>query len=230
MCGRYLLTSPTDSLASLFGFVNLPNLAPRWNIAPTQPAAVVRPTAAGRSLDMLRWGLIPAWAKDPGAGPPLINARGETVAEKPSFRQAFASGRCLVPADGFYEWSGKGKAKRAFYVRPPGPVAFAGVAAGWRGPDGREIESFAIVTTAATGPLAAVHHRTPVTVAPTDVAAWLDAPAETALALVRPPPENLFDIVEVDSRVGDVRQDDAGLIEPKPPADPEPANDQMTLF
>lgn len=237
MCGRFLVTSPVDALAGLFGFENLPNLAPRWNLAPTQQAPVVRPTETGRALHMLRWGLVPSWSKDPASGPPLINARGETVAEKPSFRQAFKAGRCLVPADGFYEWKGKGKAKQAFYVRPPGPVAFAGVAAIWRGPDGQTVESFAIVTTAATGAIAEIHHRSPVVIAANDMGDWLGDDARAAHDLIRPPPEDLFEPIEVDGRVGDVRQDDPDLIQPKPAADPAPDPDlelpgggQMSLF
>lgn len=230
MCGRYLVTSPVDALAGLFGFEQRPNMAPRWNLAPTQSAPVVKAAEGGRALSFLRWGLVPSWAKDAASGPPLINARGETVAEKPSFRQAFKTGRCLVPTDGFYEWSGKGKEKRAFFARPSGPIAFAGVSSTWRGPDGVEIDSFAIVTTTATGPIAEVHHRAPVTVAPEDFEAWLSEPA-SALDLIAPPPADLFELVEVDGRVGDVRQDDPGLIEPKPPAAPDAAPaGQMSLF
>ena len=229
MCGRFLLTSPVDALAALFEFQNRPNLAPRWNIAPTQTTAVVRPTGAGRELAMLRWGLVPAWAKDPASGPPLINARGETVAEKPSFRDAFKMGRCLVPANGFYEWSGKGKEKQAWFADPGGPIAFAGIASLHKDKDGEPLESFAIVTTAATGPIAEVHHRAPVAIAAEDAARWMEAPPEDALALIQPPPEDLFELVKVDNRVGNVREDDAQLIEPKVDA-PPPACDQMSLF
>jgi len=232
MCSRYLITSPIDALAALFGFENLPNLAPRWNVAPTQQAPVTRLVEGRRRIDQLRWGLVPAWAKDPAGGPPLINARGETVAEKPSFRDAFRRGRCLVPADGFYEWRGKGKEKRAFLAKPAGPVAFAGIQAAWRGPDGQAIESFAIVTTSAAGPIAEIHDRSPVTIAPEDFGTWLESDAGDAATLIRPPPEDLFEVIEVDGRVGDVRQDDPGLILPKPAEDPEPAPKpgQMSLF
>ncbi len=229
MCGRYLLTAPVDALAALFGFENRPNLAPNWNVAPTQPAAVVRPTETGRALALLRWGLVPAWAKDPAKGPPLINARGETVREKPSFRDAFRTGRCLVPADGFYEWKGAGKAKQAYLARPTATVAFAGLAASWRGPDGRTIESFAIVTTEATGRIAEIHHRSPVVVAPDDFEGWLRAPDAAAADLIRPPPDDLFSVVPVDNRVGDVRQNDPDLIVPAAP--PAPSGDgQMRLL
>lgn len=230
MCGRYLLTSPVDALAAIFGFDNLPNLAPSWNIAPTQSAAVVRPTDAGRQLERLRWGLVPAWSKDPASGPPLINARSETVRQKPSFRDAFKTGRCLVPADGFYEWSGKGAEKRAFFAKPEGTVGFAGIAAQWRGPKGETLESFAILTTTAEGPIAEIHHRAPVVIAPADFAAWLEDEPDAAAALVRPPADDLFEIVEVDRRVGDVRQDDPGLLDPAAPTPPTTGPGQMSLF
>ncbi len=229
MCGRYLVTSPVDAMAALFGFPERPNLAPRWNLAPTQQAPVVRPAGAGgRTLAFCRWGLVPAWSKGPVGSAPLINARGETVAEKPSFRDAFKAGRCLVPADGFYEWSGAGAARQAYFLKPPGPIGFAGVAARWVGPDGAVLESFAIVTTEATGPIAAIHHRSPVVIASADHDAWLNAPPAAAAALIRPPPEALFEAVPVDGRVGNVREDDAGLIAPAAPA---PKTDgQMRLF
>lgn len=235
MCGRYLLTTPVDALAALFGFQGRPNLAPRWNIAPTQEALVIQPGAdGGRDLAFLRWGLVPAWAKDPTSGPPLINARGETVAEKPSFRDAFRAGRCIAPADGFYEWSGKGKEKRAYYVKPEGPVGFAAISTRWRNPTGDDIESFAIVTTDAAGPLATVHHRTPVVVPLNQTNDWLSGSPQSAHDLIRPPPDDLFELVEVDSRVGNVREDDPGLIAPKPHVaeadDQEKKNDQMSLF
>ncbi len=234
MCGRYILTSPVDALAALFGFETLPNLAPSWNIAPTQSAPIVGPAAAnGRQLAMARWGLSPAWAKAPAAGPPLINARGETVREKPSFRDAFRGSRRLAPADGFYEWSGQGREKRAFFAKPAGPVAFAAIAAPWRGPDGAPGESFAIVTTTALGPLGEIHHRAPVVIAPADFEAWLAGPPDMAARLIRPPAPDCFEMIEVDSRVGNVRQDDPGLIQPKPASTAAAAiakNDQMKLF
>lgn len=233
MCGRFLLTAPVDALAALFGFAARPNLAPRWNIAPTQDAMTIGPGENGpRSLAFARWGLVPAWSRDPASGPPLINARSETVREKPSFRDAFRNGRRLIPADGFYEWSGKGKDKQAWLARPPGTVAFAGLSARWRGPDGRVIDSMAILTAEAGGPLADIHHRTPVVVAPADFDLWLAGDADAAATLTRPPPEDLFTLHPVDNRVGDVRQDDAGLaapIDPRPPEN-EPGAGQMSLF
>lgn len=230
MCGRYLLTSPVDALASLFGFVELPNFQPRWNIAPTQQAPVVASGENGATtLRMARWGLVPTWSKAMNDGPLLINARSETIAEKPSFREAFRRERRLVPADGFYEWSGKGKEKRAFFARPPGPIAFAGVATFWRDGDGAEHETFAIVTTEADDVLRPVHHRMPVVVPPSRFEAWLTGPPDAQEAIMAPPEEPVFALVEVDRRVGDVRQDDAGLIEPAV-AEPPPRDDQMSLF
>jgi putative SOS response-associated peptidase YedK len=214
----------------MFGFDRLPNLPPRWNIAPTQDVIAIRAEGGSRrSLAQLRWGLIPAWAKDAQSGPPLINARGETVREKPSFQDAFRSTRCLIPADGFYEWSGKGKEKRAFFIKPKGPIAFAGIASRWRGPEGRIIDSCAIVTTEAGGPLAAIHHRSPVVINTDDFDLWLSQPPDQAASLIRTPADDVFSPIEVDSRVGDVRQDDKGLIAPKT-ATPPPISDQMLLL
>ena len=144
MCGRYSITSPPEALARLFGPLGpLPNLAPRYNVAPTQDAPVVRLAAAGaRRLVMLRWGLVPSWSKGPGAGPLLINARSDTVQAKPSFRDAFRQRRCLVPADGFYEWKVEGREKQPWRVqRADGaPFAFAGLWESWAGSQGERVE------------------------------------------------------------------------------------------
>lgn len=235
MCGRYLLTAPVDALAVLFGFQGRPNLAPRWNIAPTQAAAVIHPTGGtGRELAFLRWGIVPPWSKSLSGGPPLINARGETVAQKPAFREAFRKGRCIAPADGFYEWRGKGKAKQAYFIKPAKSVGFAAISATWRAPDGEVIDSFALVTTEATGPIAKIHHRAPVVIPLDKIDEWMTAAPVDALELIRPPPEDLFQLIEVDSRVGNVREDDAGLIAPKPIVEDGRASDnpddQMNLF
>jgi putative SOS response-associated peptidase YedK len=218
MCGRYSLTTPVEALRRLFRFEQLPNLAPRYNIAPTQQAPVVRSSGSGREIVMLRWGLVPSWAKEI-AGAPLINARGESVAEKPSFRNAFAKRRCLVPADGFYEWPVRADGvKQPWRIgrRDGEPFAMAGLWESWRAPGGEDVESFTIVTTAANGDIAPLHDRMPVILATNDHDLWLNAAAPRAeiLALLRPYPANELRAYAVSTRVNKVANDDAACIAP----------------
>lgn len=241
MCGRYHLSTPPEALATIFGFIDLPNLAARWNIAPTQSAPFIRAEENGaRRMEMARWGLVPPWAGKPNAkgaydGPPLINARGETIAEKPAFRNSFRDSRVLVPADGFYEWTGKGAEKRAFCIRPTeqSAFAFAGITAEMPKDFDGPLRSFSIVTTAANMALAPVHHRMPVVI-PLDVAdVWLRGAPSEAIKLIQPAPESFFEIYEVDKRVGNVREDDSHLIDrlQAPAEAPEaPKPNQMSLF
>jgi putative SOS response-associated peptidase YedK len=188
MCGRFTLRTPATVLIEHFDLDvrNEQQLAlfdPRYNIAPTQEIVVIRADAAAgrRVVSPMRWGLLPSWSKGPPSGPPMINARSETLAEKPAFRTAFKSRRCLIPADGFYEWQltpggGKGK-KQPFYIhRPDGqPFAFAGLWETWRNADSHlAIESCTIVTTSANAELSGLHDRMPVVLAKTDYDLWLD--------------------------------------------------------
>ena len=232
MCGRYSVTLPPESIRRLFQYGNRPNLRARYNIAPTQPAPVVRVREAASSGDRelleLRWGLVPSWAREPGDGPLMINARLETVAEKPAFRDAFRSRRCLVPADGFYEWKREDKAKQPFRIHPAdgGPVGFAGVWERWTGREGEVVESFAILTTEAQGAIREIHDRMPVMLDPSAFDAWLD-PALTNPNLVRA----RIRLISVDSLVAEptskyvnaVRNDDPRCFDP-----PEPV--QQSLF
>ena len=151
MCGRYLITSAPEAFRRLFGYPEQPNFPPRYNVAPTQPVPIVRLVEGKRQFALVRWGLIPAWVKDPRGFTLLVNARGESVNDKPAFRNAMKRRRCLFPADGFYEWMEQGGRKRPFVVRPKDgePVAFAGLWETWMGPNGEEIETAAIVTTEA---------------------------------------------------------------------------------
>jgi len=179
MCGRYTLTSAVEALRQLFDFAGAaPNLEPRYNIAPTQRAPVIRLGAdGGREMQMLSWGLVPYWAEDISMQSHMINARGETVAEKPAFRQAFRQRRCLVPADGFYEWPTVGaKSKQPFLFRRQDkvPFAFAGLWERWVPPQGEVLETFTIVNIAANATMAPFHDRIPVILDPLDYAAWLD--------------------------------------------------------
>jgi len=180
MCGRFSLTSPIEGLRALFGFDELPNLQPRYNIAPTQDIAVVRNReGAGREFVSMRWGLVPSWAKAVAGGPPLINARAETVADKPSFRSAFKNRRCLIPADGFYEWQKQeGGAKQPYRIAlsDEAPFAFAGIWERRLDTRGEALESCAIVTTDASPQIASIHHRMPVILSPEHFGDWLAAP------------------------------------------------------
>lgn len=184
MCGRYTLSSPTDLLADLLELDSVPDLAPRYNIAPTQEAAVVRVTGetGARTLDLLRWGLIPFWSKDPGIGNRMINARAETVGEKPAYRTSFKRKRCLVPADGFYEWQATGGPKQPFYFRfeGGGPFALAGLWDRWEKGEGDPIETFTILTTEPNEVVAPVHRRMPVILDREAMAIWLDPAIEDA--------------------------------------------------
>lgn len=218
MCGRYSITTPVEALARLFGFPERPNLAPRYNMAPTQIAPAVREEDGGRHLALLRWGLVPFWAKDIAIGARLINARAETLAEKPAFRDAFRKRRCLLPADGFYEWQAVESRKRPYLIRRRDgrPLAFAGLWESWRGGGEAPLETFTIVTTEANGTLRPIHGRMPVIVEEEAFALWLSPPSDGAglRELLRPAREDLLETIEVSTRVNNVRNDDAACAEP----------------
>jgi putative SOS response-associated peptidase YedK len=183
MCGRYALHASPEVVALQFGLASVPAFAPRYNIAPAAPVLVVRTDGAA----MLKWGLVPRWARDPSMGARLNNARAETVAEKPSFREAFRRRRCLIPASGFYEWKLEGKLKQPYYIHPAAGelLAFAGLWERWEGPGGA-LETCAIITTEPNAVMAPIHERMPVIVAPADYGRWLAG----ADGLLRPcPPE-----------------------------------------
>lgn len=224
MCGRYTLTTPVEALRELFAFLGAsPNLQPRWNIAPTQAAPVIRlGSDGGREIRMLNWGLVPYWAEDTSLQSHMINARGETVHEKPAFKQAFRQRRCLIPADGFYEWQtvgAKSKQPVLFRMRTGVPFAFAGLWERWIPPAGEVLETFTIVNTAANSIMSQFHDRVPIILAPQDYAAWLD-PAVDARALVKAPPSEWLSHVRVSTYVNNVRHDDQGCVEPAPDAVP----------
>jgi putative SOS response-associated peptidase YedK len=219
MCGRYAITSAPDAIRALFGYPEQPNFPERYNVAPTQPVPIVRLAEGERRFALVRWGLIPSWVKNPRTFTLLINARGESVNEKPAFRAAMRRRRCLFPADGFYEWRQEGRGKRPFFVRPKsgGPMAFAGLWETWMGPNGEEMETAAIVTTLANRALAAIHERMPVIVAPDAFDFWLDCAkvdAETASALIVPARETVLEAYEISPAVNRVANDSADLIEP----------------
>jgi putative SOS response-associated peptidase YedK len=205
MCGRFTLRTPVAVVARQFELSSVPELQPRYNIAPRQPVAVVRINAAGeRELAFLSWGLVPAWADDPAVGYKMINARGETVASKPSFKQAFRSRRCLVPADGFYEWQKAGPQKQAYHITLASGELFAiaGLWERWQRGDSM-LETCTLLTTSANEDLQHVHDRMPVIVPPESYAAWLDPGSAVAAltSLIRPLPPGLLALRPVSSFV-----------------------------
>jgi putative SOS response-associated peptidase YedK len=219
MCGRFAITSTPEAIRLLLGYLDQPNFPPRHNIAPTQPIPVVRLEDGKRRFALVRWGLLPSWVKDPKAFTLLINARGDTINEKPAFRNAMKRRRCLIPADGFYEWKGEGAAKVPYYVRLKNhqPFAFAGLWETWVGPNGEELETAAIVTTDANRVLKPIHHRMPVILAPEAYDLWLDTAnvdAMTAQALIAPARDDLLEAYEVSKAVNRVANDHPGLTEP----------------
>ncbi|MDZ7957603.1 MAG: SOS response-associated peptidase [Aulosira sp. DedQUE10] len=221
MCGRFTLNQTAAALAQAFELESFPDLAAQYNIAPTQMVATVlhKPESDKREFQRLRWGLIPSWAKDPGTGAKLINARAETVAEKPSFRSAFKHRRCLVLADGFYEWQRKQHKKQPFYFRLQNeqPFAFAGLWEKWQSSSGEEIASCTILTTAANELLQPIHDRMPVILAPNDYNLWLDPQQETPQALqplLRPYPAAAMTSYPVSTLVNKPQHDTPECIMP----------------
>lgn len=223
MCCRYTLIVPTAMLESLFEIEILGDLPPRYNIAPSQPIPAVRTDRQGqRELALFQWGLIPSWSKEPAIGARMINARAETAAEKPAFRAAMRRRRCLIPADGFYEWAQAGASKQPHYIQMKDgqPFAFAGQWELWCGEDGSEIESCAILTTEANPLLKPIHHRMPVILRPEDYGRWMDPENEKPAAvtdLLRPYPPEEMAARPVGRRVNSPRNDDPKCLEPEVP-------------
>lgn len=214
MCGRYALTVTAEQIAETFALLTVPAFRPSWNIAPSALVPVVRTAAdGGRECVLLRWGFIPAWAKSPTAVPMLNNARAESLAAKPAFRAAWKQRRCVVPADGWYEWDEKVAPRQPYYfARADGRLAaLAGLWETWRSPDGELIDSFAIVTRDANEQTRVVHDRMPKLLAPDEIAPWLAADAP--LDLLGAPVATPLAIRRVSRAVNNVRNDSAKNIE-----------------
>jgi putative SOS response-associated peptidase YedK len=226
MCGRYAITTAPEAIRQLFGYPEQPNFPPRYNVAPTQPIPIVRLEQGARHFALVRWGLIPSWVEDPRNFSLLINARSDNVLTKPAFRNAMRYRRCLIPADGFYEWQEIGGAvRRPFFVRRKdgAPFAFAGLWEVWSGPNGEEMETAAIVTTEASPTLRPIHPRMPVMLAPEAFDMWLDCrnvDAETASALLASAPDRLVEAYPVSQAVNRHANDDPSLIARVDPAAP----------
>lgn len=221
MCGRYALSTPPGILAELLRIHAVHcAISARYNIAPTQEIPVVRQARDGaRELVAMRWGLIPSWAKDASIGSKLINARCESAAEKPAFRSAFRTRRCIVPASGFYEWKKEGSSKQPHYIeRADGaPILMAGLWESWPDPaSGERVESCTILTTEANEAISTLHNRMPAVLEPEQCDTWLDASCEEPARLaeiLRPAAEGVLSFHPVSPRVNSVRNDDASLIE-----------------
>lgn len=218
MCGRYSETHPIEKLQERFKAKSFPeDFRPRYNISPTQQVPVIVDHGE-RSIQLYRWGLIPSWAKDPSIGYKMINARGETVHEKPSFRRPFQKSRCLVASDGFYEWKKEGKSKTPYRItlKSREPFAFAGVWDTWTDPEGKEVKSFSIVTTSASDLLKPIHDRMPVILKPEDEEIWLDpdAKVDQLLKLIGPYPEAEMEAYSVSSIVNSARNETPDCIVP----------------
>jgi putative SOS response-associated peptidase YedK len=223
MCSRYNLTSPPEAVRAAFGYADTPNFPARYDIAPTQPIPVVlRDSSGSRRFRLMRWGLLPPFVKDPKSFPTLINARFEEVLKKPSFRNAVRRRRCLIPADGFYEWTGPKGKRRPFHLhaREPRLIAFAGLYETWQDPEGGELDTVVILTCAANRTVSALHDRMPVVLLPDQYEDWLDAQrvsAEEALTMIGPAADDLFAAVELDPKINNARNDEPGIQEPLQP-------------
>jgi putative SOS response-associated peptidase YedK len=219
MCGRYSLTTPAEAMRQLFRLTGPPpNFPPRYNIAPSQDAPVVRATQdGGRELALLRWGLVPSWSQGPDAKFSMINARAETVAAKPAYRGAFKSRRCLVPADGFFEWHAEKPGKQPYFIglKNGGLFAFAGLWELWE-KSTPAIQSFTIIVTQANAHLSQIHDRMPVILDPADYGAWLDPATDTdgAQALLRPIAPDKMAFRKVSTRVNSQQNDDPECLAP----------------
>jgi putative SOS response-associated peptidase YedK len=221
MCGRFSQTASPEVIAQQFDITAPPLFTPRYNIAPSQPIAAIRidPDRATRTLVMLRWGLIPSWTKDPKIGNQCINAKAETVAEKPSFRSAFKKRRCLVVATGFYEWQVQGRTKQPIWIglRSHRPFAFAGLWEHWTPAEGEPLETCTIITTEPNDLMAPIHNRMPVILAPTAYDQWLDPnfqQAESLKALLRPYTSEELTAYPVSTLVNNPRHDVPQCLEP----------------
>ncbi|HLW64286.1 MAG TPA: SOS response-associated peptidase [Gemmataceae bacterium] len=219
MCGRFTLKTPAAQVKTALGLFDVPELTPRYNIAPTQSILAVRDGADGkRECVFLRWGLIPSWATDEKIGNSLLNARAETVAMKPSFRSAFRRQRCLIPADGFYEWQKTGKAKQPFWIHRPDqmPFYFAGLWERYEGSEKGPLETCTILTTCANEFMKPIHERMPLILQTKQADEWLDAKVSDArwLECLAPCPKDFLVADAVSDHVNSPRNVDAACIQP----------------
>ena len=239
MCGRYVATTTAEGLVEFFVIDDrqVDDVPPSWNVAPTDPVPSVVRHDGQLVLTSLRWGLVPFWAKDPKVGARMINARSETAAEKSAFAESFERRRCLLPADGFYEWERAGGQKLPWFVRRTDgdPMVYAGIWSSWRdrsaGPDAPRLLTCSVITTRANGVLAPIHDRMPVVLEREQWDAWLDPQADMGdlTELLGPAPEAAVERYRVSTRANAVANNDPSLVEPIP-EDARPDGDQPSLF
>ena len=244
MCGRYASTLPPEMMAELFKLLNSVEIVPRYNIAPTQPVVAIWEQEARREAHFARWGLVPNWVKDPREFPLLVNARVESMLDKPAFRDPMKHGRCILPASGYYEWhTNPDKSKQPYYITMAdgGPMALAGLWATWEGPNGELVDSVAAITVPANRQLSEVHDRMPAVLQGDAIDQWLDVRhvrARHAAQLALPLEDGALKFHPVSTRVNSARDDDPGLVEPAEIVRPEPkpkkaaggGGGQMSLF
>ncbi len=223
MCGRYAITLPPEAMRRLFDYVEQPNFPPRYNVAPTQPVPIVRAGGGQRHFGLVRWGFLPGFVKDPKTFPLIINARGEGIETKPSFRAAIRRRRCLFIADGWYEWrrtsDARGKMVKQpflFRARDHGPLAFAGLWETWSDPQGGEIETGCMITTSANAATVAVHDRMPAILPPAEFDRWLDCSDDraTRVEMLRPAPDDAIEFYEVSPKVNSYKGEGPELQQP----------------
>ncbi len=218
MCGRFVTVIPADELRKIFDLIENPQIEPRYNIAPMQKAGVVRQVEDSTNrFDFLKWGLVPSWSTDPTKGSMLINARSETVKEKPSFRHAIKTNRCIIPISGFYEWVQVGKEKHPHYIylTDKSVMCLAGIWEHWKSPDDAVLETFSILTTTANKRLESLHERMPVILHPADYGLWLDKQLTDPHHLdhlYQPFPDDLITFHEVPALVNNPRFDSPSCI------------------
>jgi putative SOS response-associated peptidase YedK len=215
MCGRFYLTASPAEIKKHFKIKEVPEVAPRYNIAPTQSSVIIVSDGDSRGLHTARWGLVPPWARDLSLGAGMINAGCETLHQKSAFNRPFRTQRCLIPANGFYEWQRQGAKKQPYKIalRNGALIAFAGLWERWTPEIGEPVETFAIITTKASKLISEVHDRMPVIIEPNDYRRWLTAPIETAENLLAPYRSGLT-IAPASERVNSVKNDDVELIAP----------------
>ena len=247
MCGRFTLTTQLQEAAHAFGFACEEQAPPRYNIAPTQPISVIFQEFNHREMRLMRWGFMPSWVKEPQDFSLIINARSETVIEKPSFKSAIRHRRCIIPADGFYEWHREGGVKTPYFMRPKdgGVVGYAGIYETYASANGSEIDTACFLTTAASADIAAIHHRMPVLITPEKADIWLDCATyspEDVTSFYDSSHTGLYDIMPVSDKVNSARYDEPSLqeavdlkeknetIKQEKSSDTDEASPQLSLF